>query len=88
MRISSLPTMRLARSENTRTIFTAKRISFTMKTEITLYVKMAGNCSLFTKVNAKVRMDIKPRRKITYARTAQAVRTEKNATRENMKIER
>lgn len=41
MRISSLLIMRLAKSENTRMIFTAKRISFTMKQEITLYVLMA-----------------------------------------------
>lgn len=38
--------------------------------------------------NAKVRMDMKPPREITYARTVQAARTEKNVTRENMKIER
>ena len=36
----------------------------------------------------KVRMDMKQQGEITYVRTVQAVRTEKNATRENMKIER
>lgn len=88
MRISSLPTMRLARNENTRMIYTAKRIFFTMKPEITLYVPTARNCSLLTKVKEKVRTDMKSPREITYVRTVQAVRTEKNATRENMKIER
>lgn len=38
--------------------------------------------------NAKVRMDMKQQGEIIYVRTVQAVRTEKNATRENMKIER
>ena len=38
--------------------------------------------------NAKVRMDMKQQGEITYVKTVQAVRTEKNATRENMKIER
>lgn len=69
MRISSLPIMRLAKSENTRMIFTAKRISFTMKQEITLYVLMAKSWSLLMIANAKVRMDMKQQGEITYVRT-------------------